>query len=112
MQIAYIFCYTLAYLAYLNNPRVSLEKKPASGEILSVKCRNAFKLISLKYILKRYERSRENKGVHIDSCVLGFGYIEWACKKITILKKDFHIRAILQKIQFSVHPYSCERNER
>ena len=29
MHIFYIFCYTLAYLSYLNNMWVPIEKKPA-----------------------------------------------------------------------------------
>ena len=32
MQIAYIFCYTLAYLPYLYNVGVSIEKKPAPSD--------------------------------------------------------------------------------
>ena len=32
MQIAYIFCYTLAYLSYFNNVGVPIEKKPNPGD--------------------------------------------------------------------------------
>ena len=32
MQIAYVFCYTLAYLSYLYNVEVPIEKNPAPGD--------------------------------------------------------------------------------
>ena len=52
MQIAYILCYTLAYLSYLYNVGVPIEKKTRPGDlefnlkicrsnVVSIKCHNA-----------------------------------------------------------------------